>query len=56
MKQRYRLIRCTSRGGTFYAVDTFTGKRESLNTSDEGKAQRVINAKNEAFQQPASLL
>ena len=53
MKQRYRLIRRSSRGGTFYAVDTSTGKRESLNTNDKGKAQRVINAKNEAFQQPA---
>jgi integrase len=53
MKQRYRLIKRNSRGGTFYAVDATTGKRESLDTDNLRTAQRILNAKNEAFQQPA---
>jgi hypothetical protein len=39
MKTRYRLIRRGTRCGMFYCVDTQTGKRTSLQTSDEAEAQ-----------------
>src|SRR5438876_10888683 len=39
MKTRYRLVCRKSRGGTFYCVDKSTGKRTSLNTSDEDEAR-----------------
>jgi integrase len=52
MKARYRLIRRGIRGGAFYSVDTTTGKRTSLGTSDEDAATRIIAAKNEAERQP----
>jgi hypothetical protein len=53
MKARYRLIRRGTRGGAFYSVDTTTGKRISLGTTDEDEAQHIITAKNEAECQPA---
>jgi hypothetical protein len=49
MKTRYRLTRRGIRGNTFYCVDTITGKRTSLRTSNEDEArnnserQRVLN-------------
>jgi integrase len=49
MKMKYRLIR---RGGVFYAVDTDTLDRQSLKTKSAAEAQRLLNAKNEAHQQP----
>jgi len=49
---RYRLIKRGVRGGTFYAVNTDTGKREFLGTRDAAEAQRIISAKNEALRQP----
>lgn len=52
MKARYRLIRRGIRGGAFYSVDTRTGKRISLSTSDKDEAERIIAAKNEAERQP----
>jgi integrase len=52
VKTRYRLIRRYSRGGAFYCVDTSTGKRTSLNTSDEDGARQIIDAKNQAERQP----
>lgn len=52
MKARYRLIRRGIRGGAFYSVDTTTGKRTSLGTTNEEEAQRIIAAKNEAERQP----
>lgn len=52
MKARYRLIRRGIRGGAFYSVDTTTGKRSSLSTTDEDEAKRIIAAKNEAERQP----
>lgn len=52
MKTRYRLIRRGSRGGSFYCVDTNTGKRTSLQTSDEDAAEQIIQAKNQAERQP----
>ena len=53
MKTRYRLIRRGSRGGAFYCVDSLTGKRASLKTSNEDEAQQIIEAKNNASRQPA---
>jgi hypothetical protein len=52
MKTRYRLIRRGNRGGSFYCVDTNTGKRTSLQTSTEDEAQQIIQAKNQAERQP----
>src|SRR6267154_2224368 len=52
MKTRYRLIRRGIRGGGFYCVDTKTGKRTSLGTTNEDSAQQIIEAKNNAERQP----
>jgi hypothetical protein len=51
VKTRYRLIRRGIRGGTFYCVDTHTGKRISLRKADEDAAQQIV-AKNQAKRQP----
>ena len=53
MKDRFRITRRGSRGGALYCVDTRTKKRTSLNTSDLKTARRIVQAKNEAEQQPA---
>jgi integrase len=50
MKPRYRIYR--RQGGLFYLFDRHTGKRESLQTTDEAVAQRLLHARNEAQQQP----
>lgn len=52
MKARYRLIQRGTRGGTFYCVDTKTGKRTSLGTADKDAAQQILFAKNQAERQP----
>lgn len=52
MKTRYRLIRRGIRGGTYYCVDTQTGKRVSLRTGDHDQARQIIEAKNQAERQP----
>jgi len=53
MKTRYRLIRRGIRGGAFYSVDTRTGRRTSLHTSNEVEAREILDAKNHAERQPA---
>ena len=50
MNQRYRMY--CRQGGVFYVFDRHTGKRESLQTTDEAAAQRLLHARNEAHQQP----
>jgi len=45
MKTRYRLIRRGHRGGTFYYVDTHTGRRISLRKADEDAARQIVAAK-----------
>ena len=50
MKQRYRVY--CRQGGIYYAFDRFTGKRESLETTDHATALRLLHARNEAHQQP----
>lgn len=51
MKERYRAFR--RENGVFYSIDTRTQQRHSLETSDPSIARRILNAKNEACQQPA---
>jgi hypothetical protein len=38
MKNRFRLIQRGRRGGTFYSVDSQTGRRESLGTKNSDEA------------------
>ena len=52
MKTRYRLICRGSRGGKFYCVDTVTGHRTSLLTSNEDEARQLVEAKNNSHRQP----
>ena len=52
MKTRFRLSRRGCRGDKFYCVDTQTGKRASLGTSNQDDAQQIIEAKNTAERQP----
>jgi hypothetical protein len=52
MKDRFRLIHRGERGGRFYCVDSETGQRFSLKTNDRVVAKQLIQAKNQANQQP----
>jgi integrase len=49
MKTKYTLFR---RGDVFYVQDSSTGKQTSLRTKDETEATRLLNARNEAQNQP----
>lgn len=50
MQNRFRMYR---RGeGIYYAKDKTTGRAESLGTKDCAEAQRLLNAKNQAIEQP----
>jgi len=53
MQTRFRLIRRGSRGGTFYCVDSATGKRTSLGKVSREEAEEILLAKNRALRQPA---
>jgi prepilin-type processing-associated H-X9-DG protein len=53
MKERYRLMRRSLRGGKFYCVDSVAGTRASLGTNDEEVAVQIVRAKNQALRQPA---
>jgi hypothetical protein len=53
MKNRFRLMQRGRRGGTFYCVDSHTGKRESLGTKDANEAAQLLLVKNQAVRQPA---
>ncbi len=52
MKTRYRLSRRGIRGDRFYCVDTTTGKRTSLRTTNEDDARQIVEAKNKSERQP----
>ena len=52
MKTRYRLTSRGKRGGMFYCVDKVTGKRTSLQTTDQDEAQQIVEAKNNSLRQP----
>src|ERR1041385_8381126 len=49
MRKRFRMFR---RGNVYWAQNNETGKQESLSTKDRPTAERLLNAKNEAYQQP----
>jgi len=53
MNTRFRSIRRGIRGNGFYCVDTRTGKRTSLNTTDQDAAKQLVEAKNIAERQPS---
>src|SRR5689334_11777251 len=56
MKQRFRIWRrdkhARGTSGVYYIEDTETGKRTSLETTDKQTAERLLNARREAEQQP----
>ena len=52
MKTRYRLICRGIRGGAYYCVDTKTGKRTSLGTTNADDARQIIQARNNSERQP----
>ena len=49
MQNRYTMFR---RGEVFYCEDRTSGQQKSLRTRDEGEAEKIIRAKNEAVSQP----
>jgi integrase len=51
MKNRYSIYR--RENGIYYSLDRIAKKRDSLNTPDLVEAKRLLNALNEACQQPA---
>ena len=51
MQKKYRLYRRAN--GNYYAEDCETGARESLGAKDKTGAENLLQAKNEAFAQPA---
>jgi hypothetical protein len=51
MKTRYPLIRRGIRGNKFYCVDKTTGKRTSLQTTDEDEARQMVEARNQSERQ-----
>jgi len=52
MNTRFRLIFRGVRGGMYYCVDKNTGKRTSLQTTNEDEARQIVEAKNIAERQP----
>ena len=50
MHERYWLF---PRNGIYYIEDQTPGKQSSLRTRDKGVARRLLDARNQAFQQPA---
>jgi len=52
MKERYRIIQRSDRGGGCYCVDTQTGERSSLGTKDRQEAKRLVQHRNEALKNP----
>ena len=51
MKQRYGLVRRP--WGVYYIKDKATGTQTTLKTDDNAEAQRLLQAKNDAENQPA---
>jgi len=49
MKAKYTLFR---RNGVYYSQDSATGQQKSLRTREEAEAQKLINARNDAYRQP----
>ena len=55
MKTRYRLIHRGRGHGTFYCVDSKTGKRTSLGKATEEEARQIVDAKNQAERNQCSI-
>jgi integrase len=53
MKKRFSIYPNGSRGGIYYLKDKLTGKRESLETTDQERATELLTARNEAMREPA---
>jgi len=51
MQNHYRLYRRSN--GMFYAQDSKSGSRESLGTKKQKEAEKLLQAKNDAYEQPA---
>ena len=45
MNTRYRLVHRGIRGGMYYCFDKVTGKRASINTTNEDAARQIIEAR-----------
>jgi hypothetical protein len=54
MKSRFRLFR--RQNGIYFCEDRQTGLQQSLRTKDETEAVRLLNAKNEAQEDPGLAL
>ena len=52
MNIRFRLTFRGCRGGMFYCVDKTTGRRTSLQTTNQDEARQIVEAKNQAERQP----
>ena len=53
MKKRFSIYPNGSRSGIYYLKDKLTGKRESLETTDQDRATELLTARNEAIREPA---
>lgn len=55
MKNKYRMFR-SGKSGYYYWQDNDTGKQGTLGTPDKGEAQRLVNARNESCNTPATAI
>ena len=55
MKNKYRMFR-SGKSGYYYWQDNDTGKQGTLGTLDKGEAQRLVNARNESCNTPATAI
>src|SRR5438445_13460069 len=55
MKNAYRMFRRNDRKGIYYIQENGKNNPRSLGTTDKVDAQRLLDAENQASQQPASL-
>ena len=55
MKNKYRMFR-SGKSGYYYWQDNDSGKQGTLGTSDKGEAQRLVNARNESYNTPATAI
>jgi integrase len=55
VKNKYRMFR-SGKSGYYYWQDNDTGKQGTLSTPDKGEAQRLVNARNESCNTPATAI
>jgi hypothetical protein len=53
VKNKHRMFR-SGKSGYYYWLDNDTGKQGTLGTLDKGEAQRLVNARNESCNTPAT--